>query len=281
ANEASELAGVEVTQGGLFFPQAGWINPRALCDYLVDHPNVNIIYDFHVSEINQTDDGWLVNAEKKRATRKASVVVIANAKDSLSFTQTNHLPVKTIRGQVTHLPSSKNLSLKTVVCAEGYIAPSSGGLFCTGATFNLHSIDTQIRTEDHQTNLNNLHQHLPAIAKNWSEIDAAELAGRVGFRCSLPDYLPVVGPLPLVEKMVEDFAPLRKNAKAAITCPGTYLPGLYINTGHGARGLTYTPLCAELLAAHINDELLPIPMELANALNPARFVIRDLTRNKR
>ena len=54
-----------------------------------------------------------------------------------------------------------------------------------------------------------------------------------------------------------------------------------INIGHGSRGLAYTPLCAELLAAHINQEILPLPRELANALNPARFLMRDIIKNKR
>lgn len=62
---------------------------------------------------------------------------------------------------------------------------------------------------------------------------------------------------------------------------GVYYKGLFINIGHGSRGLAYTPLSAELLAAQINQEVLPLPRELANALNPARFLIRDIIKNKR
>ena len=63
--------------------------------------------------------------------------------------------------------------------------------------------------------------------------------------------------------------------------PGSYLPGLYLNIGHGSRGLAYCPLSAELLAGVINNEPLPMARELANALNPARFLIRDLIKNRR
>jgi tRNA 5-methylaminomethyl-2-thiouridine biosynthesis bifunctional protein len=275
---ASQLAGISLTQSGLFFPQAGWIDPRKLCSHLVDHPNIQVEYNFQVNQLNHVENSWLVESNKGDM-QTAPVLIIASAKDALSFEQPNHLPTKSIRGQVTFIPEkSTTATLKTVVCAEGYISPAHESVFCTGATFNLNDTETAIRTRDNQTNLDNLREHVPTFEM---DANAADLAGRVAFRCSLPDYLPCVGGLPLVDKLVEDFAPLRKNARAGITTTGSYWPGLYINIGHGARGLTYTPLCAELLAAQINDEPIPMPRELANALNPARFIIRDLTRNKR
>ena len=278
AETASQLAGIPLTQSGLFFPQAGWIDPRKLCSYLVDHPNIQIEYDFQVNQLKRVENNWQVQSDKG-GTQSAPVAIIANAKDALNVEQANHLPIKSIRGQVTYIPEKEaSASLKTVVCAEGYISPAQDGIFCTGATFNLKDTETAPRTSDHQTNLDNLREHLPAFEM---DANAPDLAGRVAFRCSLPDYLPCVGALPLVDKLVEDFAPLRKNARAGITTSGSYWRGLYINTGYGARGLAYTPLCAELLAAHINDEPIPMPRELANALNPARFIIRDLIRNKR
>jgi tRNA 5-methylaminomethyl-2-thiouridine biosynthesis bifunctional protein len=278
AEKASQLAGILLTQSGLFFPQAGWIDPRKLCAHLVDHPNIQVEYNFHVNQLNQAENNWQAESATS-GTQSAPVVIIASAKDAVNFEQANHLPIKSIRGQITFIvENAVKASLKTVVCAEGYISPAQDGAFCTGATFNLKDTETATRTSDHQTNLDNLCEHLPVFEM---EANAAELAGRVAFRCSLPDYLPCVGALPVVDKLVEDFAPLRKNARAGITTGGSYWHGLYINIGHGARGLAYTPLCAELLAAQINNESIPIPRELVNALNPARFIIRDLTRNKR
>jgi tRNA 5-methylaminomethyl-2-thiouridine biosynthesis bifunctional protein len=278
AEQASALAGIPLAHTGLFFPQAGWIDPRKLCAYLVDHPNIQITHNFAITQLSNTQDGWQL-ASSKGDMQYAPVVIIACAKDALNFEYANHLPIKSIRGQVSYIPqASTNAALKTVVCAEGYISPAQNGIFCTGATFNVNDTETALRVSDHQANLDNLREHLPQFAV---ATEANQLEGRVAFRCSLPDYLPTVGALPIVEKLVEDFAPLRKNARAGITAKGSYWQGLYINIGHGARGLAYTPLCAELLAAHINREPIPVPRELANALNPARFVIRDLTRNKR
>jgi len=276
-SEASKIANTRLNQGGLFFPEAGWIDPRKLCVHLVDHPNIQVKYGFHAQRIELIGGQWKVSGDHEK-TEASETLIIASAKDALNFEQAKHLPIKSIRGQTTFFPKTEATpELTTVVCAEGYIAPAQNGIFCTGATFNLKDTETAPRDSDHQTNLKNLTIHLP----EFERAKIAKLEGRVAFRCSLPDYLPCVGALPELDKLIEDFAPLRKNARAGITTGGSYLPGLFINLGHGARGLAYTPLAAEIIAAQINDEPPPIPQELINALNPVRFVIRDLIRNKR
>jgi tRNA 5-methylaminomethyl-2-thiouridine biosynthesis bifunctional protein len=280
---ASEIAGVSIADNGLYFPNAGWINPHKLCKQLVEHLNIRIVYETPVSHLKKIYHGWQVLAgNDNRIIAESPVVIIATAKDALNFSHAKHLPLKSIRGQVTYLHESpEGVKLNTVVCGEGYVCPSAENIYAIGATFNLKNNDVKIDTSDHKTNFNNLLKSLPSFAKNWQNIDFTKIQGRVGFRCTLPDYLPVVGLLPMVDEMIRDFAPLRKNAKAGVTSSGSYYPGLYINTGHGARGLAYTPLCAELLASQINNEILPISQELANALNPARFLIRQLIKNKR
>lgn len=283
AERASQIAGVALPYSGLYFPQAGWINPRKLCAALTDHPNIHLVCQVNALDLQQpSSEGgdWQVMAGTSPVAT-APVIIIANAADALNFSQANHLPIKAIRGQVTYLPeTAASPLLKSVVCAEGYISPASEGIFCSGATFNLRYNSSELRSSDHLANLKHLGEHMPAIARQWQGINPELLQGRVGFRCTLPDYLPAVGPAPIGEDLKRDFAPLRKNAKAGITTPGSYFPGLYLNIGYGARALAYSPLCAELLAGQINNEPLALATELANALNPARFIIRDIIKNK-
>ena len=52
--------------------------------------------------------------------------------------------------------------------------------------------------------------------------------------------------------------------------------GLYINAGHGAKGLVNAPLCAEIIASLINGDPLPVSKSLAGALNPNRFLLREM-----
>ncbi|MDO6805571.1 hypothetical protein Q4595_24165, partial [Wenyingzhuangia sp. 1_MG-2023] len=56
--------------------------------------------------------------------------------------------------------------------------------------------------------------------------------------------------------------------------------GLWLNIGHGSRGLASTPLCAELLAAQITGAALPVSTQVAAALWPGRFLLRDMIRRK-
>lgn len=279
AAQATTIAGVTLSQSALHFPKAGWINPRKLCETLTDHPSIHVITDCTALVLERISDNWQIN---NNSELRAPVVIIANATDAKTFSITQHLPIKSIRGQITYLPkTAASDSLKTLICSEGYIGPAVNGLHCTGATFNLKDDTRELRAEDHRTNLENLRAPLPELLDEWKELAVENLQGRVAFRCTLPDYLPLVGAVPIEQTMLEDFAPLRKNARAAIHKTGAYHKGLFINIGHGSRGLAYTPLSAELLAAQINQEVLPLPRELANALNPARFLIRDIIKNKR
>ncbi|MBT4521527.1 MAG: hypothetical protein HOC23_16125, partial [Halieaceae bacterium] len=76
------------------------------------------------------------------------------------------------------------------------------------------------------------------------------------------------------------YAGLRHNARASIAAAGDYIPGLYVSTAHGSRGLTSAPLAGEVLASIICCEPPPLSRELLRAIAPARFLIRDLGRNR-
>ncbi len=278
STRASQIAGVNLHHSGLYFPNAGWLQPSQLCAALVDHPNIKVQLNRAIASLTQVNNIWQLSGPDY--AEEFPLVIIANARDAKTFSQCADLPIGSIRGQVSYVAQTPaSAALNTVICAEGYIAPAADGQHCCGATFNLRDESRELRAADQQTNLEHLRGVLPDLAAHWQS--EQPLAGRVAFRCTLPDYLPMVGPVPDTAAIARDFAPLRKNARAAINTPGSYLANLFINVGQGSRGLAYTPLCAELLAAQLNGEPLPLARELANALNPARFIIRDLIKNRR
>ena len=55
--------------------------------------------------------------------------------------------------------------------------------------------------------------------------------------------------------------------------------GLYACFALGSRGLTLAPLLAELIAASIEGEPLPVERALAAAVDPARFLLGSLRRD--
>ena len=119
------------------------------------------------------------------------------------------------------------------------------------------------------------------MAETFDPVDIDNLQGRAAFRCTTPDYLPIAGPAPKLDDYLNDYALLRKNARAHIPIAGNSWPGLYLNMGHGSRGLSYAPICAELLASQICGEVPPLELDLRQAVHPGRFIIRDLIRKKR
>jgi tRNA 5-methylaminomethyl-2-thiouridine biosynthesis bifunctional protein len=280
--QASEIAGVTIDQPSCWFPQAGWISPTKVCETLTNHDLITKQFQQHITDIVRKDHQWLLLDEQQQSILSADIVVIANSSDAKRFSVTKHLPLKSIRGQISLLPANtESAKLNTVICHEGYITPAIHGRHSLGATYSLGDSDTDIRTADHQTNLDNLQQALPSLLsdENYSG-EASSLDGRASLRCSTLDYLPLVGPVHNHQQFITDYDKLRKNALMDSPQAGTYLPGLYLNVGHGSRGLTSTPLCSELLASMICSEPPPLPRVLTQALNPARFVIRNLIRNK-
>jgi tRNA 5-methylaminomethyl-2-thiouridine biosynthesis bifunctional protein len=199
----------------------------------------------------------------------------------LALEQSNFLPLTQLRGQITQIPSNQRLgALKTVICGEGYITPQHQGSHGCGATYNKGLFTTQVREADHQTNLQQMAATDQGLAEAVGPQDPSSLDGRANYRCTTRDYLPIVGPVPNVPQLLEDYAPLRKDARANIPAKGSYLPNLFIHCGMGSRGTGYAPLTAEILAREIAGEEALIEPELRLAMHPARFLIQDLKKKR-
>lgn len=280
ADQANTLLGITQASAGYWFPASGWLSPIAVCHALVAHGNITVMQDCGELTINQQESGWQV-LRGQQVIEEASHVVVATGTAASQFADLEWLPLQPIRGQTTALPSSDPLTrLRAALCHKGYIAPAQNGEHCIGATFSLRDPDVQLREDDHRENLTRLASAIPGCSDQLSTIDTQTLRGRVGFRCATPDYLPLVGAVPDRQAFLRDYGLLRKNAKQIIHRKGQYMPGLYLNTGHGSRGLTSTPLAAEILASQLCGEPPPIDRILGRALAPARFLMRDLARSR-
>lgn len=280
--EAEDKADIALTSGGLFYPEAGWVNPPALCQWLSQQPSIDLQLHQQALELRRVDDQWHAwNGEQLLAS--ASVVILASAAEIKGFEQAAHLPLKRIRGQITRLPATAtSRALSTVVCAEGYIAPVREDEHTLGASFDFNSDDLTLNSADHASNLQLLEEISPALSSslNAAALDHEHLQGRAAFRCTSPDYLPIVGPLADATAFADAYAVLSKDARQVPETPCPWLDGLYINSGHGSRGLITAPLSGELIAAWLNNEPLPVPIDVAQACHPNRFALRALIRNK-
>lgn len=278
--QAERLAHVGLPEGGLFFPDAGWAHPPALCRWLVQHPGIEVLGHHEALELRKCGGQWQV-IQGDTLLAEAPVVVLAGAADVARFAQSAWLPLKRIRGQITELPvTDASARLGTVLCADGYVAPPRAGVHTLGASFNFQQLDPAPSEEEHRSNLellagisSDLFQRLEADAQ-----PIERLGGRVAMRCTSPDYLPIVGPLADPAAFAEAYAVLGKDARQVPATPCAWLDGLYVNTAHGSRGLVTAPLAGELLAAWIDGAPLPLPRAIAEACHPNRFLLRKLIR---
>lgn len=275
---AGELVRCTVPRPALWFARAGWLSPRRICARQARHPLIDVRLQCAVTALEQADGQWLL--QTSQGAMRSGCVVLANAGAAAELAPFAQLPLKSIRGQISDIPADwLRERPAAVICHEGYLTPAADGGLAIGATFDQHTADGALRDADHRRNLASLSQALPQLLTE-RPFDVTRLGGRVGFRCATPDYLPMVGAVCDGDLLRERCAALARNARARIAAPQAALPGLYLNVGHGSRGLTSTPLCAQLLAAQIAGEPRPLPRDLVQALSPARFAIRDLIRRR-
>lgn len=241
--QASELAGVEMTHGGLWFPAGGWVLPPILCAEMASHAGIQQCLGHEVETMGKFDSGWRVSghdAQGKAWSAEADIVLVCCAHAAKRLVPFAHFSLIPVRGQITELPETEaSKALRSVVCGDGYCTPSVNGTHLTGATHAFGDESTEVRDIDHAENLAKLSDYAPALRYALGEVE--HLSGRASVRCSTS------GSTPLVGKVQE---------------------GLYCSLAHGTRGLLTAGIAGEVLAAQICGQLPPLPESILDALDP-------------
>ena len=230
SKEASDLAGIQVDKPGLFFPKAGWLDQIGICNAMLDDGNINFIEDEEIKKIRKGVKFEILSQHNKY---EFDQICLCNSFEIGRFLDLPGLKKK--RGQTTAVKNNKTLNnLKLPICAKGYISPTKSEITILGSTYN-DKKDEEVLLEDHIDNIEK--------ARIISEVDMKILGGRVGFRATTSDRLPLVG-------QVGDF---------------------YVHTGHGSRGSTSSPICSHFISDLICNDLPLLDLQVANALKPERF----------
>lgn len=275
--QASELAGLPVSGEALWIPYGGWLEPTRLCQAYLDaipESLLTLVTGQKVTGLESDESGWRIFGAQGLLAESA-VVVIANSYQARSLTQTASLPLVPIAGQLSRAaatPQSKYL--KTVVVAAKYICPAADAMHSLGASYVNQPTNLNGSTDTDQENL-------LGVSAAFDNLSLSRICGaRVSVRCNASDYFPIVGAVPDLEEFIRVFAPLSKDATASIDARVPCLPGLFVNVAHGSYGMTSCPLAAELVASQVNGDLPPLTAALVGSLSPARFIIRDLKRQR-
>jgi tRNA 5-methylaminomethyl-2-thiouridine biosynthesis bifunctional protein len=290
SKHASKVANTSLTYPALFFKDAGSVDPQALCKRLLSHKNIKLMLNIKVDDLqkNSLTKKWLLY-NKEESLGEADIVVLANSYHASQFEQSQTLPLFKVRGQSTQLLSNeKSKKLQVVVCSKGYLTPSYTAKnqqdeHTIGSTFDPKNHSTEISENDNQCNLDYLQTYTPNFYKLLSanKNDKPKVTrAKAALRCQTPDNLPILGQLIDTKQFDIDFAGIAKGQLKQVYPAASYIDGLYINTGHGSRGLISTPLCAELLVNEILGETPACGLSNQDTLSPSRYNLRALKKKK-
>ena len=275
ADELTLLSGIPLQKSGLFFENSGWLDTHAFSSYVLSQNGVEFLGDTQALGIQKnSDETWLL--ETSKGPMSAENIVICAAYGIQELLPELQQPLKLLRGQTTQIVNNTLGSLNCVLCGEGYLSPSFSDTkeLHLGATYDLGNTDGRYKEEDNLKNLKQLEKWL--VDSSTLADNSVVTGGKAGLRTTSSDYTPIAGPAPDMPAMVQDLSDLKHNAKGCRESYGSYLQGLYINVGYGSKGLTFAPVCADLISSQIKVTPCGQTHTIQKMLSPARFLVRKL-----
>lgn len=276
AEQASKIIGVKTGYAGLYFPLAGWVNPKSVIEKCFTHPNITLLTNQKVVDFEKRQTDWeIITTEKKYIS---PILVVATAGLDYHLNQKMGLEIRPVKGQVTHLSlENETASLKTTVTHQGYSISNillNGKLqSVTGATFEAPDLSP---IKSAKSNLMNVSMADKAIP-DWLAIKDKVINGlpaKVGFRPTSADHLPIIGAVVNQDYATQHYYS-QLHTHAVFRYPEqVYQSGLYVSNGHGARGLMSVFLAAEIIANQIEDNQQILANCLQYATHPERFRVR-------
>ena len=270
AQAASGLFGQTLPRGGLYYPGAGALSPSRLCRHLARGVDARYGQEYRIT---RTQGLWRLQTGQGDMC-SAPALVLANGLDVSLLACTRWLAdiLHPVRGQISRIRSSQTIgAVRVPVHEAGYLLPARDGGHVIGATFQPGDHDLGPRAADDLENKSLLSSVIPALAQG-TVID-----NRAGLRVKTRDHLPVLGAVPDLAAFKRCF---ENRCRSSRFGAGAWqVPGLYVFTALGARGLLISPLAAQYLAAVITGGAVPLPTAAIAAVTPGRFPFRALRRD--
>lgn len=232
---------------GIRLEDAAWIRPAALVRSWLADPGVQWRGGMAVANLVRQAGEWAALDPSGKAIAAAPLAVVAAA-----FGTTPLLPVSlslhAVRGQVSLGRAEGAPLAPQPLNGNGYFVPAvplAGVMsWVCGSSYVRGDRSLVPRQEEHAANLQRLEDLAPQAARRLAPaFSAGDVQAWTGIRCASTDRRPLLGEV---------------------------APGLWASTAMGSRGLTFAALCAELLAARLHGEPLPLPAKLAAALDVSR-----------
>ncbi|HJV62222.1 MAG TPA: bifunctional tRNA (5-methylaminomethyl-2-thiouridine)(34)-methyltransferase MnmD/FAD-dependent 5-carboxymethylaminomethyl-2-thiouridine(34) oxidoreductase MnmC [Albitalea sp.] len=269
AHAASALSGLDLRHPAWFYPGGGWVRPGELARHLLERAGSSATWHGAtvVDALQRHESGWRLLDAAGQAMAEVDTVVLANAGDALRLLGQPAWPLEKVRGQISILASPQRVAATRLpVAGTGYLLPEVDGRVVFGATSQAGDETPDCRDSDHAENL----AKLATLTGRPVDVSPAALQGRVGWRWVSADRLPLIGAVPDL-----DAAPSARLDQPRFV---PRVPGLFVFTGLGSRGIVWCSLGAQVLAAMASGAPVPLEASLLDAIDPARFLSRSARR---
>jgi len=251
-DEACSMAGVSVAAGGVFFADGQLVRPEPLIEALLDDERITCAAR-RVDRIERDDCGaWRAMDRMGMEIGRAPVMVLANASQARKLlASTPYLDgamrvasMEDIAGQVSYFDAGENLDARVVIGGNGYWLPAVEGLAVAGGTYAMDARQPAVTALGHREIAGKVAGMLGLDAQRLFQRLSRDRPGWAGQRAVAAGRLPVVGRV-----------------------PGA--PGLWAACGYGSRGLTWSALAGDIIAAGLDGEPMPLERDLLGAIAPA------------
>lgn len=249
--EAGALSGLPVARGGVFFSQGMLVQPGLLIDALLAAAGAAVIAG-RADRVSPAGQSWRVQDASGTELARADTVILANAAGSREVLAASGLldplprvaQMHALAGEVTLIPAAAlDGGPRCIVGGEGYLLPDIGVGCVVGSTYVHGAAEASVGAEGQRVTLGKaaglLAGHFPA----FDALVPGDLPGWAGWRAVLPGRLPAVGELP-------------------------HAPGLWLAAGYASRGLSWSALMGDLIAARLMGEPLPLETDLVQLVSP-------------
>lgn len=288
ADQAQDITGLkhQDLEANLYLPQAGLVNPKALADTVLNHPNIRFqqakVTQIKPSQSSTQSSGSVQliseptvlsdsNDNPDNEATDFDAVIIATAFDSQRL-DSRIFEFRRIRGQLSWFqPTQEQLEAlpKLPLKYGGYCAaftpcenddqlnrvsvgtPS----LLLGASFVRNDMDTQTRSSEHQVNHDKLITALPelgsVLASTKSEDAETGYTDYTGWQARVGIRAQTPDYHPLVGQVDEEGL-------------------IWTLSGMGSKGYAFAPICAEVIADMMLGQYTPLPKSLLDRLSPQR-----------
>jgi tRNA 5-methylaminomethyl-2-thiouridine biosynthesis bifunctional protein len=250
-DEASALAGLPLARGGVFFAQGMLVQPNRLIDALLATPGVTLLPG-QAARVEPSGQGWRVLDGQGAELVQAQTVILANAAGARGVLADSGLldplprvaQMHALTGEVTLVPAAAlSGGPRCIVGGEGYLLPDVGAGCVVGSTYVHDAAEARISADGQRVTLAKAAGLLSGHFPDFDALVPGSLPGWAGWRAVLPGRLPAVGELP-------------------------HAPGLWLAVGYASRGLSWSALMGDLIAARLAGEPSPLETDLAQLISP-------------